>query len=156
MTDLKVKVPSENDEKTQVAVSEREAKSTAEQQFTDLMHLDSDVYENWIAKSKSLEKAERLISLNASYKEFTSVDEGMTGVFLGTRTIKIKDKEDNLNEHVAVAWLNDGKTYLNAGVSLVNEILSSGILPGTTIEIVYKGKEKDVKVYDVFLLKVEG
>ena len=84
----------------------------------------------------------------------------MRGLWLGFKEMNIKDKETGeLTPIPAAMWvgIEDGnmKTFINAGVALVNEFKRACLDEGMEIEISYQGKNGDTKVYDITLLKID-
>jgi hypothetical protein len=159
--DLKIEVEDENGLEVQDAPVAVGRQSGNELTFAKFMEMESSAFDKVLNLSHSLDEKKRTISLNATYKEFEQAGDKVRGVYLGERTIRVKDQvTEDLKDLSAVAWLDKGETYLNAGVSLVNEMLSSGIPAGAPIEIEFLGTKKagagNVKLYKIYLLEIEA
>ena len=111
-------------------------------------------------KAEKLAGAQRLFNIVPKYREFTKQGDSMRGLWLGFKEMNIKDKETGeLTPIPAAMWvgIEDGnmKTFINAGVALVNEFKRACLDEGMEIEISYQGKNGDTKVYDITLLKID-
>lgn len=107
-----------------------------------------------------LEEAEVGINVQPEYFEFKQIGDSLRAVFNGITTIQTKDQMNpgEYKQIPAVVLQNRDGVKLNAGASLVSQF--ERLLPGTAVQISYKGTEKtksgnNVKTYEVRLLNVK-
>lgn len=55
-------------------------------------------------------------------------------------------------ELVAARFLINKKVYINAGVTLVNELKRASVPVGTPLQVTYIRKEGNAKIYEIALL----
>lgn len=110
------------------------------------------------ADMPDLDAAEVGINIQPQYFEFINTGDSLRGVFNGISTITTKDRKTGEYKQIpAVVLQNKEGVKLNAGASLVSQF--EKLMPGTAVQVTYKGKEKtksgnEVKTYDVRLLNV--
>jgi hypothetical protein len=119
--------------------------------------ISKEVAVDLLAKADLLKNAKVAIQLNSEYKEFVSEGESERGVFAGIVPVRFKDQQNpgQYKDEEAVRWLGaDKKMYLCASVALVNEIKKNHLQVGAGIEIIYTGKDGNVKTFNVNLLSI--
>jgi hypothetical protein len=110
------------------------------------------------ADMPNLDEAEEGINIQPEYFEFINTGDKLRGVFNGISEITTKDRKTGEYKKIpAVVLQNKDGVKLNAGASLVSQF--EKLLPGTAVQVMYKGKEKtksgnEVKTYEVRLLNV--
>jgi len=116
-----------------------------------------------VKASQGLQEASKnmsAVSVSAEYVEFTKPEEKKIGIFAGFRTFRFKDREATIKaggeqqyqEAKTALWMLNGKLYACSGVSLVNEIERNDLAVGTPIEITFKGKKENTKIFSVAVL----
>lgn len=111
------------------------------------------------AEMPDLENAEVGFNIKPDYHEFVNVGDSLRAVFNGIGKITTKDRQHEGEYKLipaVVLQTRDG-VKLNAGASLVSQF--ENLIPGVSVQITYKGKEKtknnnEVKAYEVRLLNV--
>ena len=101
-----------------------------------------------------LKGMKRAVKLNGDYLVFEKKGDSKKVVFVGYKEINVKDKATGeLNPLDAVVLMDeDFNQYVNAGAALVNIFANSNLPQNTPVEIVYQGRDGNVKLYDVHVL----
>lgn len=138
----------ENSNHSTSAVTQYEAQSVT---------IDMDVAEfSALVEASSaakLKEKKAVLSLTAEYLELEKPGESFRGIFIGFQSMSVTDQQTGeLKEIQAARFLIDRGVKINGGVVLVNEIKRSGIGSGTPVEVTYKEKKGQVKIYTLTLL----
>ena len=103
--------------------------------------------------SANLSKLKTAISLSPEYIELAKPGESFRGIFWGFTQITVNDQVTGEQRTIdAAAFLVDKAIRINAGVALVSECKKAGIEKGTPLEVTYKEKKGNLKVYGLTLL----
>jgi hypothetical protein len=118
------------------------ALSTGIANFTDLLELSAKV-----------DKMKPQITLTADYIELEKPSESFSGVYIGLQVMSVTDKATGeQKELMAARFLINKKVYINAGVTLVNELKRASVPQGTPLQVTYVRKEGNAKIYEIALL----
>lgn len=105
------------------------------------------------SSAAKLKEKKAVLSLTAEYLELQKPGESFRGIFIGFQPMSVADQQTGeLKEIQAARFLIDKGVKINGGVVLVNEIKRSGITSGTPVEVTYKEKKGNVKIYTLTLL----
>ena len=103
--------------------------------------------------SANLTKLKAAINLSPEYIELVKAGESFRGIFWGFTEITVNDQvTDEQRTIPAAAFLVDKAIRINAGVALVGECKKSGIDKGTPVEVTFKEKKGNLKIYSLTLL----
>ena len=103
--------------------------------------------------SANLTKLKAAINLSPEYIELTKAGESFRGIFWGFTEITVNDQVTGEQRTIpASAFLVDKAIRINAGVALVGECKKSGIDKGTPVEVTFKEKKGNLKIYSLTLL----
>jgi len=103
--------------------------------------------------SSNLSKLKTAINLSPEYIELAKQGESFRGIFWGFTQITVNDQVTGEQRTIdAAAFLVDKAIRINAGVALVSECKKSGISKGTPIEVTFKEKKGNLKIYSLTLL----
>jgi 3-methyladenine DNA glycosylase Tag len=103
--------------------------------------------------SANLTKLKAAINLSPEYIELVKAGESFRGIFWGFTEITVNDQvSDEQRTIPAAAFLVDKSIRINAGVALVGECRKSGIDKGTPVEVTFKEKKGNLKIYSLTLL----
>jgi len=139
----------ENSNHSTTAVTQYEAQSPVTIDM-DVAEFSALVEQSSAAK---LKEKKAVLSLTAEYLELEKPGESFRGIFIGFQSMSVTDQQTGeLKEIQAARFLIDRGVKINGGVVLVNEIKRSGIGSGTPVEVVYKEKKGQVKIYGLTLL----
>ena len=103
-----------------------------------------------LSKPLSLKTA---INLSPEYIELAKPGESFRGIFWGFTEITVNDQvTDEQRQIPAAAFLVDKCIRINGGVALVSECKKAGIDKGTPLEVTFKEKKGNLKIYSLTLL----
>jgi 3-methyladenine DNA glycosylase Tag len=103
--------------------------------------------------SANLKQLKAAINLSPEYIELTKAGESFRGIFWGFTEITVNDQVTGEQRTIpAAAFLVDKAIRINAGVALVGECKKSGIDKGTPVEVTFKEKKGNLKIYSLTLL----
>lgn len=103
--------------------------------------------------SSNLQALEPKINLSPEYLELTTPGQSFRGIFWGFTEITVNDQVTGEQRTIAAAaFLVDKAIKINAGMALVSECKKSGIEKGTPVEVVFKEKKGNLKIYSLSLL----
>ena len=103
--------------------------------------------------SSNLSKLKTAINLSPEYIELAKVGESFRGIFWGFTEITVNDQVTGEQRTIpAAAFLVEKTIRINAGVALVSECKKAGIDKGTPLEVTFKEKKGNLKIYSLTLL----
>jgi 3-methyladenine DNA glycosylase Tag len=103
--------------------------------------------------SANLSQLKAAINLSPEYIEMAKPGESFRGIFWGFTEITVNDQVTGEQRTIpAAAFLVDKAIRINAGVALVGECKKSGIDKGTPVEVTFKEKKGNLKIYSLTLL----
>lgn len=103
--------------------------------------------------SSNLSKLKTAINLSPEYIELAKVGESFRGIFWGFTEITVNDQVTGEQRTIpAAAFLVEKTIRINAGVALVSECKKAGIDKGTPLEVTFKEKKGNLKLYSFTLL----
>jgi len=103
--------------------------------------------------SSNLSKLKTAINLSPEYIELAKVGESFRGIFWGFTEITVNDQVTGEQRTIpAAAFLVEKTIRINAGVALVSECKKAGIDKGTPLEVTFKEKKGNLKLYSLTLL----
>lgn len=103
--------------------------------------------------SANLKALKVAINLSPEYIELAKPGENFRGIFWGFSTITVNDQVTGEQRTIdAAAFLIDKAIRINAGVALVSECKKSGISKGSPVEVTFKEKKGNLKIYSLTLL----
>ena len=103
--------------------------------------------------SANLKQLKAAINLSPEYIELAKPGENFRGIFWGFTEITVNDQvTDEQRTIPAAAFLVDKSIRINAGVALVSECKKAGIDKGTPLEVTFKEKKGNLKIYSLTLL----
>jgi len=104
--------------------------------------------------SSNLSKLKTAINLSAEYIELAKPGESFRGIFWGFTEITVNDQVSGEQRTIpAAAFLVDKAIRINAGVALVSECKKAGVEKGSPIEVTFKEKKGNLKIYSLTLLE---
>lgn len=105
--------------------------------------------------SSNLSKATASFTLSTSYIELSSEGDSFRGIFAGITTIQMTDQNTGEPKDQEVArFLIDKQVRINGGAVLISELKSTGVAPGTPLEVTFVEKKGKTKIYSLTLLAV--
>jgi len=105
--------------------------------------------------SSNLSKATASSTLSTSYIELSSEGDSFRGIFAGITTISMTDQVTGEPKDQEVArFLIDKQVRINGGAVLLSELKSTGVAPGTPLEVTFVEKKGKTKIYSLTLLSV--
>ena len=103
--------------------------------------------------SANLKQLKAAINLSPEYIELVKPGESFRGIFWGFTEITVNDQvSDEQRTIPAAAFLVDKAIKINGGVALVSMCQKSGIEKGTPVEVTFKEKKGNLKIYSLTLL----
>jgi hypothetical protein len=103
--------------------------------------------------SANLSKLKTAINLSPEYIELAKPGEFFRGIFWGFTEITVNDQVTGEQRTIpAAAFLVEKTIRINAGVALVSECKKAGINKGTPLEVTFKEKKGNLKIYSLTLL----
>lgn len=105
--------------------------------------------------SSNLSNATPSFTLSTSYIELPSEGDSFRGIFAGITTIQMADQVSGEMKDLEVArFLIDKQVRINGGAVLLSELKSTGVAPGTPLEVTFVEKKGKVKIYSLTLLSI--
>ena len=123
------------------------------QQLVSANDVNATITTEMLEASANLSQLTAAINLSPEYMELTKPGESFRGIFWGFSEIQVNDQVTGEQRTIpAAAFLVDKAIRINAGVALVNECKKSGINKGTPVEVTFKEKKGNLKIYSLTLL----
>jgi len=105
--------------------------------------------------SSNLSNATASFTLSTSYIELSSEGDSFRGIYAGITTISMTDQVTGEPKDQEVArFLIDKQVRINGGAVLLSELKSTGVAPGTPLEVTFAEKKGKTKIYSLTLLSV--
>lgn len=105
--------------------------------------------------SSNLSQATTSFTLSTSYIELASEGDSFRGIFAGITTISMTDQATGEPKDQEVArFLIDKQVRINGGAVLLSELKSTGVTPGTPLEVTFVEKKGKTKIYSLTLLSI--
>jgi hypothetical protein len=105
--------------------------------------------------SSKLSNATASFTLSTSYIELSSEGDSFRGIYAGITTISMTDQVTGEPKDQEVArFLIDKQVRINGGAVLLSELKSTGVAPGTALEVTFVEKKGKTKIYSLTLLSV--
>ena len=105
--------------------------------------------------SSKLSNATASFTLSTSYIELSSEGDSFRGIYAGITTISMTDQVTGEPKDQEVArFLIDKQVRINGGAVLLSELKSTGVAPGTPLEVTFVEKKGKTKIYSLTLLSV--
>lgn len=105
--------------------------------------------------SSNLSNATPSFTLSTSYIELPSEGDSFRGIFAGITTIQMADQVSGEMKDLEVArFLIDKQVRINGGAVLLSELKSTGVAPGTPLEVTFVEKKGKTKIYSLTLLSI--
>jgi hypothetical protein len=105
--------------------------------------------------SSNLSNATASFTLSTSYIELSSEGDSFRGIYAGITTISMTDQVTGEPKDQEVArFLIDKQVRINGGAVLLSELKSTGVAPGTALEVTFVEKKGKTKIYSLTLLSV--
>lgn len=128
-----------------------------ENQVQVSVEMDPAAFASLVEASASMTKMEAVISLTAEYISLEKPGESFRGIFVGFQEIAVTDKATGELRHMdAAKFIHNRRVVINSGVALVNDIKRAKIQPGTPLEVIFKEKNGNAKVYTLNLLAISS
>lgn len=123
------------------------------QQLARVNDVNAAITPEMLEASANLSKLKTAINLSPEYIELSKPGESFRGIFWGFTEITVNDQVTGEQRQIpAAAFLVDKAIRINAGVALVNECKKAGIDKGTPLEVTFKEKKGNLKIYSLTLL----
>lgn len=123
------------------------------QQLARVNDVNAAITPEMLEASANLSKLKTAINLSPEYIELAKPGESFRGIFWGFTEITVNDQVTGEQRQIpAAAFLVDKAIRINAGVALVNECKKAGIDKGTPLEVTFKEKKGNLKIYSLTLL----
>ncbi len=105
--------------------------------------------------STNLSAATATFTLSTSYIELAAEGDSFRGIFAGITTIAMTDQVTGEPKDQEVArFLIDKQVRINGGAVLLSELKSTGVTPGTPLEVTFVEKKGKTKIYSLTLLSI--
>jgi 3-methyladenine DNA glycosylase Tag len=122
-------------------------------QLAHVNDVNTAITPEMLEASANLTKLKAAINLSPEYIELVKPGESFRGIFWGFSEIQVNDQVTGEQRTIpAAAFLVDKCIRINAGVALVGECRKSGIDKGTPVEVTFKEKKGNLKIYSLTLL----
>jgi 3-methyladenine DNA glycosylase Tag len=122
-------------------------------QLAHVNDVNTAITPEMLEASANLSKLKAAINLSPEYIELVKPGESFRGIFWGFTEIQVNDQVTGEQRTIpAAAFLVDKCIRINAGVALVGECRKSGIGKGTPVEVTFKEKKGNLKIYSLTLL----
>jgi 3-methyladenine DNA glycosylase Tag len=122
-------------------------------QLAHVNDVNTAITPEMLEASANLSKLKAAINLSPEYIELVKPGESFRGIFWGFSEIQVNDQVTGEQRTIpAAAFLVDKCIRINAGVALVGECRKSGIDKGTPVEVAFKEKKGNLKIYSLTLL----
>lgn len=123
------------------------------QQLARVNDVNAAITPEMLEASANLSKLKTAINLSPEYIELAKAGESFRGIFWGFTEITVNDQVTGEQRTIpAAAFLVDKSIRINAGVALVSECKKAGIDKGTPLEVTFKEKKGNLKIYSLTLL----
>jgi 3-methyladenine DNA glycosylase Tag len=123
------------------------------QQLARVNDVNAAITPEMLEASANLSKLKTAINLSPEYIELTKPGENFRGIFWGFTEITVNDQVSGEQRQIpAAAFLVDKAIRINGGVALVSECKKAGIDKGTPLEVTFKEKKGNLKIYSLTLL----
>jgi hypothetical protein len=123
------------------------------QQLARVNDVNAAITPEMLEASANLSNLKTAINLSPEYIELSKPGESFRGIFWGFTEITVNDQvTDEQRQIPAAAFLVDKCIRINAGVALVSECKKAGIDKGTPLEVTFKEKKGNLKIYSLTLL----
>jgi hypothetical protein len=123
------------------------------QQLARVNDVNAAITPQMLEASANLSNLKTAINLSPEYIELVKPGESFRGIFWGFTEITVNDQvTDEQRQIPAAAFLVDKCIRINAGVALVSECKKAGIDKGTPLEVTFKEKKGNLKIYSLTLL----
>lgn len=123
------------------------------QQLARVNDVNAAITPEMLEASANLSKLKTAINLSPEYIELAKPGESFRGIFWGFTEITVNDQVTGEQRQIpAAAFLVDKAIRINAGVALVSECKKAGIDKGTPLEVTFKEKKGNLKIYSLTLL----
>jgi 3-methyladenine DNA glycosylase Tag len=124
-----------------------------QQQLARVNDVNAAITPEMLEASANLSKLKTAINLSPEYIELAKAGESFRGIFWGFTEITVNDQVTGEQRTIpAAAFLVDKSIRINAGVALVSECKKAGIDKGTPLEVTFKEKKGNLKIYSLTLL----
>ena len=124
-----------------------------QQQLARVNDVNAAITPEMLEASANLSSLKTAINLSPEYIELSKPGENFRGIFWGFTEITVNDQvSDEQRTIPAAAFLVDKSIRINAGVALVSECKKAGIDKGTPLEVTFKEKKGNLKIYSLTLL----
>ena len=122
-------------------------------QLAHVNDVNTAITPEMLEASANLKQLKAAINLSPEYIEMAKPGESFRGIFWGFTEITVNDQVTGEQRTIpAAAFLVDKAIRINAGVALVGECKKSGIDKGTPVEVTFKEKKGNLKIYSLTLL----
>jgi len=122
-------------------------------QLAHVNDVNTAITPEMLEASANLSKLKAAINLSPEYIELVKPGENFRGIFWGFTEIQVNDQVTGEQRTIpAAAFLVDKCIRINAGVALVGECRKSGIDKGTPVEVTFKEKKGNLKIYSLTFL----
>lgn len=124
-----------------------------QQQLARVNDVNAAITPEMLEASANLSSLKTAINLSPEYIELAKVGESFRGIFWGFTEITVNDQVTGEQHTIpAAAFLIEKAIRINAGVALVSECKKAGIDKGTPLEVTFKEKKGNLKIYSLTLL----
>jgi hypothetical protein len=115
--------------------------------------INATITPEMLEASANLTKLKVAITLSPEYIELVKPGESFRGIFWGFSEMTVNDQVTGEQRTIpAAAFLVDKAIKINGGVALVSMCQKSGIEKGTPVEVTFKEKKGNLKIYSLTLL----
>jgi hypothetical protein len=123
------------------------------QQLARVNDVNAAITPEMLEASANLSSLKTAINLSPEYIELAKPGESFRGIFWGFTEITVNDQVSGEQRQIpAAAFLVDKCIRINGGVALVSECKKAGIDKGTPLEVTFKEKKGNLKIYSLTLL----
>jgi hypothetical protein len=123
------------------------------QQLARVNDVNAAITPEMLEASANLSNLKTAINLSPEYIELAKPGESFRGIFWGFTEITVNDQVTGEQRTMpAAAFLVDKCIRINGGVALVSECKKAGIDKGTPLEVTFKEKKGNLKIYSLTLL----
>ena len=124
-----------------------------QQQLARVNDVNAAITPEMLEASANLSSLKTAINLSPEYIELAKPGESFRGIFWGFTEITVNDQVTGEQRQIpAAAFLVDKCIRINGGVALVSECKKAGIDKGTPLEVTFKEKKGNLKIYSLTLL----
>lgn len=123
------------------------------QQLVSANDVNATITPEMLEASSNLSALNKAINLSPEYIELVKTGESFRGIFWGFTEITVNDQITGEQRVIAAAaFLVEKAIRINAGMALVSECKKAGISKGTPLEVTFKEKKGNLKIYSLTLL----